>query len=263
LSPNLPFDGESISLDKDGAAWSRGDHMNSEIAMQRVALVTGGARGIGLAIARNLARDHDLAVTWLNTQPTALPDKVLAVRADLTDKDAAATIIAEIMDRFGRLDVIVNNAGLVQPSPIDVLNTEALGKMLNVNVLAAHALLAAALPHLQAGASIVNISSINAVLPPGGAAIYGASKAAINLWTKGMAKELGARQIRVNAVAPGAVNNPEAPRSDELVKLFADQTALGRIASPDDIARAVRFLAGDDASFITGEVLAVSGGYRL
>ena len=78
-----------------------------------------------------------------------------------------------------------------------------------------------------------------------------------------MAKELGTRKIRVNAVAPGAVNTPEEPRTDELVKLFADETALGRIATPDDIARAVRFLAGDDASFITGEVLTVSGGYRL
>jgi len=78
-----------------------------------------------------------------------------------------------------------------------------------------------------------------------------------------MAKELGPRKIRVNAVAPGAVHIPEDPRSEELVKLFSDETALGRIASPNDIARAVRFLAGDDASFITGEVLTVSGGYRL
>ncbi len=259
----MPFDdGESI-LDKDGASWSSGIPISPEIAVRKVALVTGGARGIGLAIALNLVRDHDLAVTWLNTPPAALPDGALAVQADLTDKDAAPRIVAEIIDRFGRLDVIVSNAGLISPSRNDVFDADGLGRMLNVNVLAAHALLVAALPHLKAGASIVNISSVNAVLPPKGAAIYGASKAAINLWTKGMAKELGPSQIRVNAVAPGAVNIPEAPRSDELVKLFADETALGRIASPDDIARAVRFLAGDDASFITGEVLTVSGGYRL
>ncbi len=123
--------------------------------------------------------------------------------------------------------------------------------------------MAAALPHLLAGASIVNISSVNAALPPDGASIYGASKAALNLWTRGMAKEHGPRQIRMNAVAPGAVNDPDAPRSDALVKMFSDQTALGRIACPEDIAKAVRFLAGDEASFITGEVLTVSGGYRL
>lgn len=124
-----------------------------------------------MAIARNLVPIHDLAVKRLNTQPTALPDGVLAV------------------------------------------------------------------------------------LPPEGEAIYGASKAAIKLWTKDLVKELGASQIPVTAVAPGAVNIPEAPRSDELAKLFDDQTALVRIASCDDIATAVRFLAGDEASFITGDVL--------
>lgn len=210
--------------------------------MRKVALVTGGARGIGLAIAGNLALDHDLAVTWLNSQPTDLPIGVLAIQADLTDKDSATRIVSETIDRFGRLDVIVNNAGLISPSTNDLFDGDSLGRMLNVNVLAAHALLVAALPHLKAGASIVNISSVNAILPPAGAALFGASKAALNLWTKGMAKELGPRQIRVNAVAPGAVNIPEEPRSDELVRLFADQTALGRIAAPADIAKAVRFL---------------------
>ncbi len=135
--------------------------------------------------------------------------------------------------------------------------------MLDVNLLAPGALLAAALPHLGPGAAIVNISSMNAVLPPRDASIYGASKAALNLWTRAMAKELGPRQIRVNAVAPGAINIPESPRPDDLTDLIVKDTALGRIGRPDDIARAVRFLASDAAGFITGEVLTVSGGYRL
>lgn len=231
--------------------------------MRKVALVTGGSRGIGLAIARNLAHDHDVAVTWLTTEPTALPDGVLALRADLAQHDNSARVVAETVARFGRLDVIINNAGLVEPSPMDAFDAEAFGKIMNVNFLASVALLSAALPHLLPGASIINISSVNAVLPPLGAAVYGASKAAINLWTKGMAKELGPRQIRVNAVAPGAVHDPDRPRPDDLVRLFSELTALGRIATPEDIAKAVRFLAGDDASFITGEVLTVSGGYRL
>lgn len=119
------------------------------------------------------------------------------------------------------------------------------------------------MPHLKPGACVVNISSVNAELPPKGAAIYGASKAALNLWTRGMAKELGARGIRVNAIAPGAINIAEEPRTDELTELFVQDTALGRIGTPTDIARAVRFLASEEASFITGEVLTVSGGYRL
>jgi len=123
--------------------------------------------------------------------------------------------------------------------------------------------LAAALPHLQSGAAVVNISSVNAVLPPKGAALFGASKAALNLWTRAMAKELGSKGIRVNAVAPGAINIAENPRPAGLTELFVKETALGRIGTPQDIARAVRFLASEDARFVTGEVLTVSGGYRL
>ncbi len=121
----------------------------------------------------------------------------------------------------------------------------------------------AALPHLGLGERVVNISSVNAVLPPMGAAIYGASKAAQNLWTRAMAKELGPRGIRVNAVAPGAVNTPEAPRPEALTRAFEELTALGRLATPRDIAAAVRFLASDAAGAITGHVLDVNAGYRL
>ena len=110
---------------------------------------------------------------------------------------------------------------------------------------------------------MISVSSVNAELPPKGAVAYGASKAALNNWTRAMAKELGPRGIRVNAVAPGAIERPEAPRPEELLKLFVDLTALGRAGVPEDIAKVVRFLAGDGAGFITGEIITVSGGYRL
>ncbi len=231
--------------------------------MARVALVTGAARGIGRAIARDLARDHTVAITWRNTEPQDLPEDMLALQADLTLPGSAQAVVAAVIDRFGRLDVIVNNAGLVHPSPSEEAPAEAIHEMLGINLLAPHALLAAAVPHLKPGAAIVNISSMNARLPPRGAALYGASKAALDLWTRGMAKELGPRGIRVNAVAPGAIERREAPRPADLVALFVADTALGRMGQPEDIARAVRFLAGADAGFITGEVLTVSGGYRL
>jgi 3-oxoacyl-[acyl-carrier protein] reductase len=231
--------------------------------MTKVALVTGGARGIGRAIALDLARDHHVAITWLTTEPADFAETILTIRADLTGPDRAGNVVEQLIARFGRLDVIINNAGAVVPSSPDSFDPEALKAMLDINLLAPGMLLAAALPHLKSGASIVNISSGNAVLPPRGAAIYGASKAALNLWTRGMAKELGRRGIRVNAVAPGATNLPETPRSPELTQLFVNDTALGRIGTPVDVARAVRFLAGDEAGFITGQVLEVSGGYRL
>ena len=231
--------------------------------VERVALVTGGAKGIGRAIAEDLAQDHGVAVTWLSTAPEGLPEPVLALQADLTEADAAERVVQAVIDRFGRIDVIVNNAGQVASTPADGFDRAAAMGILDVNLLAPAALLSAALPHLGAGAAIVNISSVNAVLPPKGASVYGASKAAQDLWTRAMAKELGPRGIRVNAVAPGAINIPEAPRSDDLTALFVKDTALGRIGTPRDIARAVRFLAGEAAAFVTGEVLTVSGGYRL
>lgn len=228
-----------------------------------VALVTGGARGIGRAIALDLARDYRLALTYHTSQPNDAFAECLAIEADLTEPCVPARVIDAVLTQFGRLDVLVNNAGTVASSPLDTFDADAGRATMDLNLFAPHALLAASLPHLAPGASIVNISSMNAELPPKGAVMYGASKAALNLWTKGAAKELGPRGIRVNAVAPGPVNIPEAPRDADLTQLFLDMTALGVLASPDDIAAAVRFLAGPAARSITGEVLTVSGGYRL
>ena len=232
----------------------------------KTALVTGAARGLGRAIATDLAQDHQVAITYNTTAPDALlqdcPD-ICTIQADLSDPAAAPGVIAHIMDRFGRLDVLVNNAGAIAPNAVDDVTCEGVQTTFDVNVIAPMALLAAALPHLQQGASVINISSTNAELPAMGASAYSASKAALNTWTRAMAKELGPKGIRVNAVAPGATERPESPRPDDLIKLFVDMTALGRVGQPQAIANAVRFLASDAASFITGEILNVNGGYRL
>ena len=230
--------------------------------MRKVALVTGGATGIGRAIVEDLAGDHAVAFTWHRTPPKARPER-LAIHADLARDGAAETVVAETLARFGRLDVIVNNAGIVASTPKERFDRAAHRAILDVNLLAPAALLAAALPHLERGAAVVSISSVNAMLPPRDAVTYGASKAALNLWTRAMAKELGPQGIRVNAVAPGAINIPEAPRPADLTAQFVELTALGRIGTPQDVAGAVRFLASEAAGFITGEVLTVAGGYRL
>lgn len=227
----------------------------------RVALVTGAARGIGRAIATDLGADHQLACTHLSSDAGALladrPD-ALMIRGDLTDESDVSAVISRTLDQYGRLDTLVLNAGHIGMDDAGDPNQH-----FAVNVTANHALLTAATPHLKPGASVVAISSCNAVLPARGATLYSASKAALNTWVRGMAKELGPHGIRVNGVAPGATEIPEAPRDPELVQKFAEMTALGRVGTPEDVASAVRFLASDAAQFITGEILAVSGGYRL
>lgn len=235
----------------------------NDTGARKVALVTGGARGIGRAIVHDLMQDHDVMLTYATTMPGADLSGAAAMQADFTQEGSHQDVIDAVIARFGRLDVIVNNAGALVPSPLGAFDLEAMRKNTDVNLLAPHGLLAAALSHLQPGAVVVSISSVNAVLPPAGAALYGASKAALDLWTRAMAKELGPRGIRVTAVAPGAVNTPEAPRDPDLTRKFEEMTALGRLAAPQDIAAAVRFLASDAARAITGEVLTVSGGYRL
>lgn len=231
--------------------------------MTKVVLVTGAARGIGKVIAYDLCRDYNLAITWRTTTPDEMPSNILAIHADLLDDHVAQDVIDKTVGHFGRIDAIVNNAGLVPSSPEQAADRAFSRKTFDLNVLAPEALLMAALPHLQSGASIVNISSLNAFFPPDGGAVYGASKAALNLWTRGMAKELGPRGIRVNAVAPGAINLPDEPRSPEVIDQVIHETALGRIGRPEDIARAVRFFIEPASGFITGEVLTVAGGYQL
>ncbi len=231
--------------------------------MRRVALVTGAARGIGLAIAEDLGRDHALAITHRNSDATDVlrkhPD-TLAIRTDFTAPDAAQQVIDTVLKAHGRLDTLVLNAGAILE---DGAADTTPGDLFQVNVLVNDALLRTALPHLQPGARVIAISSVNAVLPAMSAVLYSASKAALNTWVRGMARTLGGRGIRVNAIAPGAINAPDTPRDADLTQLFVDQTALGRIGRPEDIAKAVRFFASDGADFITGEVLTVSGGYRL
>ncbi|WP_299549461.1 SDR family oxidoreductase [uncultured Tateyamaria sp.] len=232
----------------------------------KTALVTGAARGLGRAIAADLAQDHHVAITWRGTNPASLladhPD-IAAFQVDLADPGATAALPRKVIDRFGNLDLIVNNAGSILTDDAENYDAQTVETNFNVNVNAPMGLVAAALEHLQPGAAIVNISSQNARLPAMIAHSYSASKAAVDTWTRIAAKTLGPKGIRVNAVAPGAVNTPEATRPEDITEMITKDTALGRLAKPEDIAAAVRFLASDAATGITGVILDVNGGYRL
>lgn len=227
----------------------------------KTALITGAARGLGCAIAQDLQRDHQTAITFHTTKPVAFKNstaRVTPFQADLTDASAITNLVTSLRAQFERLDAVILNHGA-----IDMDDSTQAAKLFDTNILANDTLLRALLPQLKPNASIVAISSVNAQLPARGAALYSASKAALNCWVQAMAKELGPQGIRVNAVAPGAFDTPENQRDSDLVRAFADMTALGRIATPEDITPVVRFLLSDAARFITGEVITVSGGYRL
>lgn len=176
---------------------------------------------------------------------------------------AAQLIIEAALDRFGRIDPSVNNAGATYGNDYENIYAGGMAHLCAINSTEHPQILAHALPHPKAGASVVNISSMNARLPAQAAPLYSASIAALDTWTKAAAKTLGPKGIRMNAAAIGAVNTDQVERPEGLTELFLKDTALGKLATPQDIANAVRFLASDQAAAITGEVLTVSGGYRL
>ncbi|KPN63798.1 3-oxoacyl-[acyl-carrier protein] reductase [Aliiroseovarius crassostreae] len=236
--------------------------------MRKTVLVTGGARGIGRAIADDLARDHHVVITYFSDKAAGKMFAVkhpgsLAIRADFTNAEEPAEVVKLAISAFGKIDAIVNNAGRVTETACDSVAPAEHAALYQVNVTAPAAILAATLPHMPNGSAVVNIASVNAASPPATAGAYAASKAALVAMTKAQAKALGPRGIRVNALAPGPVESAHAPRPDALQAEVRANTALARNGLPSDMVGPTRFLLSDAAGFITGEVLTVSGGYRL
>lgn len=230
------------------------------------ALITGAARGIGAAIVREMARDHDVIFTYLGAEESARAlaselTGVTALQCDFARPEAPAKLMAEVAALSPRLDLLVNAAGAAQEEDPLALDPASIERQMRINALAPAALTSLAGNVMQPGSAVINITSVNATFPPAGALTYGASKAALENYTRGFAKALGPKGIRVNAIAPGAVERDHAPRPAELVELFTADAALGSLATPEDIAQAVRFLAV--AQGVTGAILPVSRGFRL
>jgi len=243
----------------------------------KVAVVTGASKGIGAEIAKHLAAEGAaVVVNYASSKEGAdrVVDeiakrdvKAIAVQANVAKKAEVERLVSETKQAFGKIDILVNNAGVYDWSPLEEITEEQFHKHFDVNVLGLLLVTQEAVKHFDsAGGNIINISSTVTSLTPPGSSVYTGTKGAVDAITRTLAKELGPRKIRVNAINPGMVET-EGVRAagfdqGDLRKSVEAQTPLGRIGQPEDIAPAVVFLASSDSAWITGEILRVAGGLR-
>ena len=235
-----------------------------------VALITGSARRIGAVIARRLhAQGYELALHYRGSAAemqmladeleSARAGSVLTLQADLSEFDRLPELVAKTVGRFGRLDALVNNASAFQPTAVGTTTTQQWDELFASNARAPFFLAQAAAPHLKASqGAIVNLVDIYAEKPLAGHTVYCMAKAALLMATKSLALEL-APEVRVNAVAPGAILWPEHDHSDTAKQTMLGRTPLARTGTPEEIAEAVRWLL-QDATYTTGQVICVDGG---
>ena len=241
----------------------------------KVAIVTGASKGIGAEIAKQVAADGAAVIVNYSSSKKGADrvvaeiegsgGKAIAVKANMAKKAEIENLFAETKRAFGRLDILVNNAGIYEFSPLEGITEEHFHKHFDLNVLGLiFASKEAARYFDSAGGSIINISSVASTAAPANTSVYSATKAAVDAITRSLAKELGPRKIRVNAINPGMVETEGVHAAgimeSDFRKEVESKTPLGRIGQSEDIAPAVVFLASEDSAWITGETMRVSGG---
>jgi 3-oxoacyl-[acyl-carrier protein] reductase len=242
----------------------------------KVAVVTGASKGIGAAIAKSLAAEGaSVVVNYASSKAgadtvvaaiTTAGGKAVAVGGDVSKAAEANGIIDAAIKNYGRLDILVNNSGVYEFTPIEAITEEQFHKAFNVNVLGLLLTTQAALKHLSEGASIINIGSVASRITPPNSVVYTGTKGAVDAITGVLSRELGPKKIRVNTINPGVVET-EGTHSGGVIgsdfeKAAIAQTPLGRIGQPGDIASIAVFLASEDSAWLTGEQLLATGGLR-
>jgi 3-oxoacyl-[acyl-carrier protein] reductase len=242
----------------------------------KVAVITGASKGIGAAIAKSLAAEGaSVIVNYASSKAgadavvtaiTKAGGKAVAVGGDVSKAAEAQGLIDAAIKNFGRLDILVNNSGVYEFLPIESVTEKHFRKIFDVNVLGLLLTTQAAVPHLGEGASIINIGSVVSSLTPPNSTVYTGTKGAVDSITGVLAKELGARKIRVNSINPGMVETEGTHTAgfigSDFEKGAVTQTPLGRIGQPNDIATVATFLASDDSNWLTGELIRTGGGLR-
>lgn len=245
--------------------------MPAEALNGKVAFVTGGSRGIGAAIARRLAKDGAaVAITYVNGKEKAdtvvsgiLADggKALALKADNRDASEIAAAIENTVKEFGRLDILVNSAGIWHAAPLEQVKLADFDDVMAVNFRAVFAAVSAAVPHLGTGGRVITIgSNLAESVPWPGISLYAASKAALIGLTKGLARDLGPKGVTVNVVHPGSTDTDMNPAAGDHAEQQRERIATGSFGSPDDIASLVAWLASPEGRFVSGASLTVDGG---
>src|SRR5713101_4855494 len=244
----------------------------------KVAVVTGASKGIGASIAEHLAAEGaSVVVNYASSKPgadavvkriTEKGGKAIAVQADVSKPQDITRLFAETKKAYGKLDILVNNAGIYEFLPLESVTPEHFHKQFDLNVLGLLLTTQEAVKLMSGrGGSIINISSIVGQMPVQTASVYSATKAAVDAVTVALSKELGPKNIRVNSLNPGMVETEGLQAigfdASDFRKMVESQTPLGgRIAQPEDIARAAVFFASDDAGWVTGQTLILAGGQR-
>jgi 3-oxoacyl-[acyl-carrier protein] reductase len=245
--------------------------MKNNFLTNKTALVTGGSRGIGAAIAKRLAADGaNVALTYTKGADAAATvvkeielagGKAIAIQADAADADAVKAAVEKTVATFGRLDVLVNNAGTAIPKTFEEATLEEMDRVIDINIRGVFVATQTALKYMRDGGRIIMIGSAvgERVLTPG-LVPYAATKGAVKIFTQGLAREVGSRGITVNNVQPGPIDTDLNPATGDWAAPQKAVTALNRYGHVDDIAAMVAFVAGPEASYVTGANLTVDGG---